>query len=124
MKVTSHNLSYDKVELDLSAMLDVAEHAYHMHIASMLNKLNEMQYSVRSSDLTSRDMTGNACTAEVVCGEAAALRVAAETFHALLGLKDREEVEFVNKPHGDVSDDSELTSLAEVWIPKKHKQKG
>ena len=97
-KITSHDLSYNKVELDLSAMLEVAENAYHMHLASMFERLNEMQSNVRSSNLTSRDMTGNVGTAGGICGEAAALCVVAETFHALLGLKDREEVEFVNKP--------------------------
>ena len=102
MKITLHDLSYNKVKLDLGAMLDVAENAYYMHLASMLNKLNEMQSSERRNsargDLAIRDMVGNELTARVVCGEAASLQVAAETFSALLGLKDREEVEFVNKP--------------------------
>ena len=98
MEVTKHDLSYNKVKLDLSAMLDVAKHANYSDLNRISVQVTDMLRKPYEEEDTCKSTTSCCHGASNLQGLSKSLRVAAETYHTLLGLKDREEVEFVNKP--------------------------
>ncbi len=90
--ITKNDLSYNETKLDYQAMLKTAAIATR-ELREQVNRLN----SQLCDDLLHNEVTGIHLKSQWLAEYAQSLAITADTYSALLGAKERENISIINK---------------------------